>query len=116
MLAHDPKLDLLDGNECSETRARDDLCDTILKSLVTMASKSKRHQADLSVALRCSGIQASAQEVRDALSKLQSDGLICGTIPLYDGGMLVSVTNRGMDQCAPNSQWGFLEKLTRGAI
>ncbi len=91
---------------------RQDLCNALLESLVTMASKSKRRQADLSAALRRSGIGATSEQVRDALIELQSSGCIREIVPLYDGGMLVTVTNMGMDRTTRNPHWLFLEKLT----
>ena len=91
---------------------RQDLCNALLESLVTMASKSKRRQADMSAALRRSGIGATSEQVRDALIELQSSGCIREIVPLYDGGMLVTVTNMGMDRTTRNPHWLFLEKLT----
>lgn len=91
---------------------RQDLCNALLESLVIMASKSKRRQADMSAALRRSGIGATSEQVRDALIELQSSGCIREIVPLYDGGMLVTVTNMGMDRTTRNPHWLFLEKLT----
>ena len=91
---------------------RQDLCNALLESLVTMASKSKRRQADMSAALRRSGIGATSEQVRDALIELQSSGCIREIVPLYDGGMLVTLTNMGMDRTTRNPHWLFLEKLT----
>ncbi len=92
-----------------------DFCDALLGSLVTMASKSKRRQADLSAALRRAEITATADQVRDAMARLLSDGCIRELVPLYDGGMLMTVTNMGMDRTSRNPHWRFLERLTSPA-
>ncbi len=100
------------GNDNLDAMDRQDLCNALLESLVTMASKSKRRQADLSAALRRSGINATSEQVGGALIQLQSNGCIREMVPLYDGGMLVTVTNLGMDRTTRNPHWLFLEKLT----
>ena len=103
--AHEPEHRHLDEMD------QHDLCDALLEALVTMASKSRRRQADLSAALLRSGINGTAEQVREALVQLQSSGCIREFVPLYDGGMLLTVTNLGMDRTGRNPHWRFLEKL-----
>ncbi len=93
-----------------------DFSDALLASLVRMASKSKRRQADLSAALRRAEINATAQQVRDAVEQLRSGGCIRELVPLYDGGLLMTVTNMGMDRTSRNPHWRFLERLTSPAV
>ncbi len=109
-LADDGDLGHMDGMD------RDNLCDSLLESFVIMASKSKRRQADLSAALRRSGLKATAEEVRDALRQLEAAGCIREIVPLYDGGMLMTVTNMGMDRTGRNPHWRFLDKLMPQAM
>jgi len=104
--AHDP------GHERFDEMDRQDLCDGLLEALVAMAAKSRRRQADLSAALLRSRINATEEQVREALVQLRSGGCIREFVPLYDGGMLVTVTNMGMDRTSRNPHWRFLDKLT----
>jgi hypothetical protein len=89
----------------------DELCETLLAALVVLASKSKRRQADLSAALRRMNLPVTADQVMAALAKLREEGCVQDWVPLYDGGMLVSVTNRGMDQTGRIGSWRFLEQI-----
>jgi hypothetical protein len=88
----------------------EELCETLLAALVVLASKSKRRQADLSAALRRMNLPVTADQVMAALGKLRDEGCVLDWMPLYDGGMLVSVTNRGMDQTGRMVSWRFLEQ------
>lgn len=103
------------GPEYPDEMDQDHLSDALLDSFVTMASKSKRRQADLTAALRRSGIKASPEQVRDAVAHLQRGGFVREIVPLYDGGTLVTVTNMGMDRTGRNPRWRFLDKLTPSA-
>ena len=89
----------------------DDLRETLLAALVVLASKSKRRQADLSAALRRMNLPVTADQVMAALDKLREEGCVQDWMPLYDGGMLVSVTNRGMDQTGRIGSWRFLKQI-----
>jgi hypothetical protein len=89
----------------------EDLRDTLLAALVVLASKSRRRQADLSAALRRMNLPVTADQVMAALQRLREEGCVQDWMPLYDGGMLVSVTNRGMDQTNRIGSWRFLEQL-----
>jgi len=89
----------------------EDLCDTLLAAMVILAAKSKRRQADLSAALRRMNLPVTAEQIMTALHKLREEGCVQDWVPLYDGGMLVSVTNRGMDQTGRIGTWRFLEQI-----
>lgn len=91
----------------------DDLCDLLLAALVAMASKSKRRQADLAAAMLRSRIEASQPRVDIALARLQEGGCIREIVPLYDGGILITVTNMGMDLLGRSAHWRFLQDLRR---
>ncbi len=104
------------GRDYVEEMGSQDFRDALLESLVTMASKSKRRQADLSAALRRAEINATVEQVRDAVAQLQSGGCIRELVPLYDGGLLVTVTNMGMDRSSRNPHWRFLDKLTTSVV
>ena len=84
------------------------LSDALLEAFVTMATRSKRRQADLSAALQRSGIKASQWRLSEALQHLQASGCIREIVPLYDGGTLVTVTNMGMDRTGRSPHWLFL--------
>ena len=92
---------------------REDLCDALLDAFVAMASRSRRRQADLSAALARSRLRASPDAVREAMDRLLEGGCIRDEVTLYDGGVLVTVTNTGMDRTGRNPHWRFLEKLRR---
>ena len=87
--------------------------DTLLAALVAMAVHSKRRQADMSAALRRAGLVGTPEQLRDALKHLRLAGMIQEIVPLYDGGVLVSITSQGMDQPGRSDQWAFLSARSR---
>jgi hypothetical protein len=78
---------------------------TLLVALAAMAVRSKRRQADLAAALRRSGITSDAQHLSAALRHLEGIGCIEHLVPLYDGGVLMSVTSRGIEQLNGFPRW-----------
>jgi hypothetical protein len=95
----------------SDDYTAEDLCDTLLAAMVILAAKSKRRQADLSAALRRMNLPVTAEQIMAALHKLREEGCVQDWVPLYDGGMLVSITNRGMDETGRIGSWRFLEQI-----
>jgi hypothetical protein len=89
----------------------EDLRDVLLAGLVKMAEKSKRRQADLNAVLQRGRFNAPATRVLHALGELETIGCIRDMVPLYDGGMLVTVTNIGMDLLGRSAQWRFLQDV-----
>jgi len=81
----------------------------LLCALAAMAVRSKRRQADLSAALKRSGLQATAQGVMSALRQLEQQGCIEDLVPLYDGGVLMSVTSRGIEHLSAGPRWTMLD-------
>ncbi len=88
-----------------------DFCSMLLAGLATMASKSKRRQADLDAVLRRTGLRASPDRIKAALRHLETTACIREIVPLYDGGLLLTVTNLGMDTLGRASDWRFLQQL-----
>jgi hypothetical protein len=81
----------------------------LLGALATMAVRSKRRQADLTAALRRSGIKIDQHGLWAALRHLESIGCIEDLVPLYDGGMLMSVTSRGIEQLNTGPRWTMFD-------
>lgn len=75
-----------------------DLDDALLAALAAMAVRSQRRQADLVVAVRRAGLTARPEVLHAALARLHADGSVDGVLQLADGGVLVSVTLRGIDR------------------
>jgi hypothetical protein len=80
-----------------------DFEDALLAALAGMAARSHRRQADLFVAVRRSGLSAGPAEVRAALHHLQQDGCVDRVVPLEDGGILLSITVRGVERLSQSS-------------
>ncbi len=83
--------------------------DRLLAALAAMAVRSKRRQADLSAALRRAGLDGEANLVSKALRYLEEIGCIENLVPLYDGGVLLSVTSRGVEQLSNAPRWTLLD-------
>lgn len=90
-----------------------DLQAQLLAALSTMALRSKRRQADLTAALRRSGLNASREMVSAALCELEASGCIEHMVPLYDGGMIVSVTSRGIEHLNAGPCWTKMDLQRR---
>ncbi len=88
-----------------------DFCSMLMAGLATMASKSKRRQADLDAVLARTGLSASPDRIKAALRHLEKTACIREIVPLYDGGLLLTVTNLGMDTLGRASDWRFLQQL-----
>ena len=82
---------------------------TLLAALASMAVRSKRRQADLAAALRRSGLVAEPAALSAALRHLQEIGCIEDLVPLYDGGVLMSVTSRGIEQLNSGPRWTMFD-------
>lgn len=85
------------------------LADRLLAALAAMAVRSKRRQADLNAAMRRSGLEADAEQVGMALRQLERSGFVENLVPLYDGGMLMSVTSRGVETLNALARWPMLD-------
>lgn len=77
-----------------------DRTDALLAALTQMAALSMRRQADVAVAMRRAGLTLSAEMMATALEQLRRDGCIAPPLTLSDGGILVSVTVRGIEYLA----------------
>ena len=80
----------------------------LLRALATMAVRSKRRQADLTAAICRGGLQKEAADLAPALRSLEEQGFIEQIVPLYDGGVLVSVTSRGIEQLNTLPRWAMM--------
>lgn len=85
-------------------RVETDFVDALLAALTEMAVRSPRRQADLGVALRRSGIEASQDVVAAALDVLEEDGCVENMVQLADGGVLLSVTAHGIEHLSQTSR------------
>lgn len=88
-----------------------DFAVVLLQALTTMAARSKRRQADLSAALRGADIAVDPARVRAGLKLLQAQGAIENLVPLSDGGLLLSVTQKAVERAVPAPQWLPLDEL-----
>jgi hypothetical protein len=61
-----------------------------------MARRSTKAQADLSAALVAAGIAFPNQEALDVVFVLAKAEFVEGVIPLLDGGVLLTVTSKGL--------------------
>jgi hypothetical protein len=77
----------------------------LLMALAGMAARSKRGQADLTAALRGAGIAAEPPRVRAALRLLHARGAVRNFVPLFDGGLLLSVISKVSEPSTEVSQW-----------
>lgn len=82
--------------------------DLLLAALVGMAVNSKRRQADLCAAMSRAGLRAEQAQMKVALDELAANGLIENIVPLYDGGVLLSVTSRGIEKRSAGPRWAML--------
>ena len=92
-----------------------DLAVMILQALTTMAARSKRHQADLTAALKGADIAAEPPRVRTALRLLCAQGAIENLVPLSDGGLLLQVTQASSARRGPVTDWLALDQLEAAA-
>lgn len=81
-----------------------DFEDALLAALASMAVRSHRRQADLVVATRRASLVAGPERLQIALSRLVADGSVEAVVPLADGGVLVSVTSRGIERLNQTSR------------
>ena len=72
----------------------------LLAALTQMAALSPRRQADVAVAMRRAGLACAVTEVMAALDHLCREGCIENPLQLSDGGILVSMTARGIERLA----------------
>ena len=77
-----------------------DRADAVLAALIEMAALSMRRQADVTVAVRRAGLAFTPDTTAAALEQLSRDGCIGPPLHLSDGGILVSVTVRGIEHLA----------------
>jgi hypothetical protein len=101
-------LPLLTGNDQVEADIAS-FSARLLGALAAMAVRSKRRQADLAAALSRSGLQATAEMLTAALHHLEQQGCIEDLVPLYDGGVLMSVTTRGIEHLNTAPRWTTLD-------
>ena len=113
----EPEVDPLEDIVASRADDFDDadFAVVLLHALVSMAERSKRRQADLTAALRGAAITADPMRVRAALQLLQMQGAIENLVPLSDGGLLLSVTQRVNGHAGAAPQWLSLDQLDETA-
>lgn len=85
-------------------RVETDFVDALLAALTEMAVRSPRRQADLAVALRRSGMEASEEMLAAGLALLEQDGCVENMVQLADGGVLLSVTAHGIEYLSQTSR------------
>lgn len=82
-----------------------DFATALLRALNDMAVRSQRRQADVMAAMRGAGLDLEPQQVQAALRRLQEDGCVNNLVPLSDGGLLLTVTPRGMEHYEVQTLW-----------
>ena len=84
----------------AQTLTGQDRANALLAALTEMATLSLRRQADVAVAVRRAGLAFVPETTAAALALLSRDGCIGPPLYLSDGGILVSVTVRGIEHLA----------------
>jgi hypothetical protein len=95
-------------------RSFNDFLDALLAALTQMAALSPRRQADVAVAMRRAGLATSPDVVRAALDRLRRDGCVEPPLQLMDGGILVSVTARGIERLATTTHRHVVAAMMSG--
>ena len=95
--------------DCAPAEDSKSFTDRLLQALATMAVRSKRRQADLSAALARANLDTDPHRVTEALRQLEKSGSIEHLVPLYDGGVLMSVTSRGVESLSAAPRWTMLD-------
>ncbi len=95
--------------DCAPPEDSKSFTDRLLQALATMAVRSKRRQADLSAALARANLDTDPHRVTEALRQLEKSGCIEHLVPLYDGGVLMSVTSRGVESLSAAPRWTMLD-------
>ncbi len=105
------ELDVADsaGGAGGQEAGEETFATTLLGALATMAMRSKRRQADLAAALTRSGLKGNSERIGTALRHLEHAGCIEDLVPLYDGGMLLSVTSRGIEHVNAAPRWTMFD-------
>ena len=88
-----------------------DRADALLAALIEMAALSLRRQADVTVAARRAGLAFTRVALGAALERLGRDGCIGPPLYLSDGGILVSVTVRGIEHLATTAHRHIAARL-----
>ncbi len=70
---------------------------SLLRALRAAAAEHPRRQADLAAALREAGLPNDEARLVPALRLLTDSGCVANLMPLADGGVLLTVTGRGLD-------------------
>jgi len=78
----------------------------LLAALVEMALRSKRHQADLDACVGRAGLAAPREVLLRAMERLRRDGCVETVVELRDGGILLTVTARGLEWLAAMQRAG----------
>ncbi len=92
-----------------------DFVDALLAALTQMAALSPRRQADVAVAMRRAGLASTPEGVAPALDRLRHEGCIEKPLHLSDGGILVSVTARGIERLAATAHRHVVAGLMAGS-
>jgi hypothetical protein len=92
-----------------------DFLDALLAALTQMAALSPRRQADVAVAMRRAGLGCAVADVMAALDHLRREGCIENPLQLSDGGILVSVTARGIERLAATAHRHVVAQLVAPA-
>lgn len=98
-----------DGIGLDDGLQQANFADQLLSALATMAMRSKRRQADLCAALCRANLDTDPKIVTEALRQLERSGCIEHLVPLYDGGVLMSVTTRGIEKLSAGPRWNMLD-------
>ncbi len=101
------------GDLAHGARASRDFAHALLAALTEMAVLSPRRQADVTVAIRRAGLSASADAISRAIDQLRQDGCVEPPLVLSDGGILISVTMRGIETLSNTAHRHVVTRLMR---
>ena len=90
--------------------------DALLAAMAQMAALSPRRQADVTVAMRRAGLTAPAALIVTTLDQLRDDGCVEPPLALSDGGILVSLTMRGIEHLASTAHRHAVAGLLSGRL
>ncbi len=88
-----------------------DFVNSLLAALTEMAVLSPRRQADVAVASRRAGLAASPDLLARAVDVLYREGCIERPLHLSDGGILASVTMRGIEFLSSTSHRHVIARM-----
>ena len=116
-MAQNARLDYAAGTATSPGAARPadvprDFLNALLAAITEMAVLSPRRQADVAVAVRRASLTATPDTLARAVEMLYAEGCIERPLHLSDGGILASVTMRGIEFLSSTPHRHVVERMS----